>query len=172
MLKHYYKTALIFSFAALVAGWNTANAAELISAKLTTFNEVPTIAASGNGQIVLRINNARTTIRYSLIYKNLGETTTATQAHLHFAKPGENGDVFVFLCSNLGNGPDGTQACPDAGTELTGAIRSEDILGTGIDPGDIAEGDLKTVIRAIRNGAVYVNVHSDEFAGGHLRGQL
>ena len=33
-----------------------------------------------------------------------------------------NGGISFFLCSNLGNGPAGTQACPAGPAELTGVI--------------------------------------------------
>jgi hypothetical protein len=36
-----------------------------------------------------------------------------TQAHIHFGPGRVNGGIMVFLCSNLGNGPEGTQPCPD-----------------------------------------------------------
>lgn len=75
----------------------------------------------------------------------------------------------VFFCTNLGNGPAGTQACPQEGT-VTGTIGPADVVGPsgqGISAGEFAE-----VLRAIRGGAAYVNVHSTVFPGGEIRGQL
>ena len=49
---------------------------------------------------------------YSLIYSSL--SSKVTQAHFHFGKTPEGG-IYAFLCTNLGNGPAGTPACPAAG---------------------------------------------------------
>jgi hypothetical protein len=35
----------------------------------------------------------------------------------------------VFLCTNLGNGPAGTQACPAAPATITGTLRPADVIG-------------------------------------------
>jgi hypothetical protein len=79
------------------------------------------------------------------------------------------GGVSVFLCTNLGNGPMGTQACPANGT-VTGTITAADVIGPvgqGITAGEFAE-----LLKAIRAGFVYANVHSALFGGGEIRGQL
>jgi hypothetical protein len=45
-----------------------------------------------------------------------------TQTHIHFSQAATNGGIIVFLCTNLDNGPAGTQACrrEDDG-EISGA---------------------------------------------------
>jgi hypothetical protein len=80
-----------------------------------------------------------------------------------------NGGISVFLCSNLGNGPAGTQPCPPSGT-VTGTIRPVDVIGPtgqGIAPGEFAE-----LVTALRDGVAYANVHSNVWPGGEIRGQL
>jgi CHRD domain len=76
----------------------------------------------------------------------------------------------VFLCSNLGNGPAGTQACPPPPATITGTIRPADVIGPagqGIDPMEFDE-----LVRAIQAGVAYANVHSETFPNGEIRGQL
>jgi len=34
----------------------------------------------------------------------------------------------IFLCSNLGNGPAGTQACPAGTATITGTIHDSDVV--------------------------------------------
>ena len=61
-------------------------------------------------------------------------------------------------------------AGPMMSAGVTGTITPADIIGPaaqGIAPGEFAE-----VVRAIRNGAVYANVHSTLRPGGEIRGQL
>jgi hypothetical protein len=96
---------------------------------------------------------------------------TVTQAHLHIAQPGVNGAIVIFLCSNLGNGPAGTQACPADPGEISGTITAANVGAGAVNQG-IGPGGLGAVIRAMRAGVVYVNVHTDIFPGGELRGQL
>ena len=77
----------------------------------------------------------------------------------------------MFLCSNLGNGPAGTQACPAAGGTITGTIRPADILGGAAAQG-LAAGEFQELVKAIRGGATYVNVHSVDRPLGEIRAQL
>lgn len=143
------------------------------STQLRGFEEVPSISTLGRGRFDATISENGEEIEYRLSYLNL--TGTVTQAHLHFAQEGVNGGIMVFLCSNLGNGPAGTQACPPAGTRnnpatITGTIIESSVGGPaaqGVAPGEMAE-----LLRALRAGAVYVNVHTDLFPGGEIRGQL
>jgi len=91
-------------------------------------------------------------------------------------KPGtvdftNNGAIVVFLCSNLGNGPAGTQACPAAGGTIQGVIRGADVGAGAVDQG-IDAGEFQELLRAIRAGATYVNVHSVGHPGGEIRAQL
>jgi hypothetical protein len=77
----------------------------------------------------------------------------------------------VFLCSNLGNGPAGTQACPAAGGTITGTITAANVTAGAAGQG-IAAGEFAEFVNAIRAGATYVNVHSTNRPGGEIRAQL
>ena len=79
----------------------------------------------------------------------------------------------MFLCSNLGNGPQGTPACPPQGT-VEGELDAADVVGPnaaptvqGIEPGAFSE-----LVDAIRAGHTYVNVHSTKWPGGEIRAQI
>ncbi len=66
-------------------------------------------------------------IRFELSYAHL--TGAVQQAHIHLGQRAVNGGISVFLCSNLGNGPAGTQACPPAPAKISGTIRPADVVG-------------------------------------------
>ena len=69
----------------------------------------------------------------------------------------------MFLCTNLGNGPAGTQACPPPPATIRGTIRPADVIGPatqGIEAGEFGE-----LLDAIDAGVTYVNVHSTQVAG-------
>jgi hypothetical protein len=100
-----------------------------------------------------------------------GLETNATQSHIHFENRTNTGPIVVFLCSNLGNGPPGTQACPAAGGTITGTIRPADV-GAGAAAQGLAAGEFDELVRAIKAGATYVNVHSVGRPAGEIRAQL
>ena len=139
------------------------------STRLRAFEEVPAISSPGDGQFTARINGSGTSLSYQLSYRNL--LGNVTQSHIHLAQRGVNGGIMIFLCSNLGNGPAGTQACPPSPGSISGTIEADDVVAAAAAQG-IAAGELGEAIRAMRNGVTYVNVHSDIFPGGEIRGQL
>jgi hypothetical protein len=134
---------------------------------LSGYEEVPAVSTTGGGDFRAAIDRHSDTIRYRLTFSGIQGTTT--QSHIHFGQEGVNGGISVFLCSNLGNGPAGTQACPQSGT-IEGTIRPADVIGPAGQ--GIAAGEFGELVRALRAGAAYVNVHSSTWPGGEIRGQI
>ena len=141
------------------------------SAKLTGFKEVGNtgpVNSPGSGQFQLTIGNTGDDLTYTLTYSAL--SSSVTQAHVHFGEPGVSAGVMFFLCTNLGNGPAGTPACPADGGTVTGTVTAASIVGpTGqnVNPGDFA-----AALKIIRAGVGYANVHTTKFPVGEIRGQL
>ena len=134
--------------------------------RLIGYEEVPAISTEGGGTFRARmVGDDAFTFRLS--YEDL--SSHVQQAHIHFGQKRVNGGVAVFLCSNLGNGPAGTAACPDSG-EVTGTITAAQVVGPTAQ--GISAGEFDEVLDAIRAGVAYVNVHSDTFPSGEIRGQL
>ncbi len=141
---------------------------EIVRAKLVGFNEVPTLSSAASGRFKAVIDEDSGLISYELSYQGL---PTVAQAHIHFGRTAINGPILVFLCSNLGNGPTGTQACPPDEATLTGTIQMADVLGNAAAQG-LEAGEFDEFLAAIRSGATYANVHSAGFPGGEIRGQV
>jgi hypothetical protein len=137
-------------------------------AKLRGYDEVPAVAVPNGGTFTATIAADNSSIDYDLTYNMI--EGAPTQSHLHFAQKAVNGGIVVFLCSNLGNGPVGTQACPAGNGHITGTIHAADVLAQAGQSSNA--GDLLSLIKEIKNGVVYVNVHSDQLPGGSIRGQL
>jgi CHRD domain len=163
-------------FAAAVAilaviGMGTAAVADNVRARetLTGYEEVPALSTPGVGDFQIDLNRAGDALDYTLTFSGL--ETDGQQAHIHFENATNNGPIVVFLCSNLGNGPAGTQACPTAGGTITGTITAANI-GAGAAGQGIAAGEFDEFVRALRSGATYVNVHSTGRPGGEIRAQL
>jgi CHRD domain-containing protein len=137
---------------------------------LTGYEETPqAISTTGNGTFRATISGGGDAINYELRYADL-EGGAVQQAHIHFGQEAISGGISAFLCSNLGNGPAGTQACPAAPARITGTITAADVIGpTGQ---GIAPGELDELISAIRAGFAYANVHTATYPGGEIRGQF
>lgn len=95
---------------------------------------------------------------------------SVTQAHIHFGARAQSGGVSALLCTNLGNGPVGTQLCPEAPATVTGVLRAADVVGPAGQ--GIAAGEFAEFIDAIRSGTTYVNVHTTKYPAGEIRAQL
>jgi hypothetical protein len=128
---------------------------------LDSYQEVPTRVTNGAGTATLRIQGQ--TIQYVLQYRNT--ESRVEQAHIHIGRAATTGGISAFLCTNLGNGPAGTPACPVSG-RVSGTIRQ----ASG--PADQGVDNIAELIKAIRAGAVYVNVHSKKYPAGEIRGDV
>jgi hypothetical protein len=122
-----------------------------------------------NGEFRGFISRNDESIAYELSYSGL--QGAVRQAHIHVAQLSVNGSIVIWLCGTATNpGPAGTQTCPQSGT-ITGTISAANVVA-GSTTQQLAEGELDEVIRAIRAGATYVNVHTDVSGGGEIRGQI
>jgi CHRD domain len=145
-------------------------------AHLVGVEEVPSISTGASGELKAQVNNNETAIDWELSYKDL-EGGEVQQAHIHFAQRGVNGGITVFLCTNLGNGPTGIQACPPPPATITGTIMAADV-SPDIKATEMARtqgintGEFNELLRALRAGATYANVHSKIWPAGEVRGQI
>lgn len=131
-------------------------------ADLDGFQEVLAVSSTGTGEFEARI--VGNTIEYELSYENL-EGATTTQAHVHFGNRWDVGGVSFFLCGGGDKPP-----CPATSGTVTGVVDPADIIGPagqGIDAGEFDE-----VVRAMREGVTYANVHTNKHPGGEIRGQI
>jgi hypothetical protein len=167
-MKHHRSRWLLLALA-IAAGTALANGPRVLRADLSGDEEVPAVFSTGKGELRLLVYPGRNTIAYELSYSSL--LADATQANIHFGQPSVNGNISVFLCSNLGNGPDGTQACPLRSGTVSGLITADQVVANAA-PQGIAAGDIDALIDVLREQLTYVNVHSTRFPGGEIRGQI
>jgi hypothetical protein len=139
-----------------------------LRAELISFNQVPSVLAKGYGRFRAEIND-NNTITFELSYVDM--SSSVVQAHIHFGASKTNGGVMVFLCGGV------KPACPASGT-VTGTITAADVSvlpatnGDSVIPQGIQPGDLAALIKAVRSGNTYVNVHTSTFPSGEIRGQV
>ena len=141
-----------------------------ISEYLSGYEETPSaVSTTGNGTFNARISNDNSRIDWELSYADL--EGAVQQAHIHFGQKGVTGPISVFLCTNLGNGPAGTQACPAPPATISGTITAVDVTNLANERG-ISAGEFDELLAAIRAGVTYVNVHSTRWPGGEIRSQI
>jgi hypothetical protein len=141
----------------------------IVFERLTGFQEDPlVISTPGTATFAATINDQAQTINFRLSWKDL--PTNVTQSHIHLGGPRQSGNVSVFLCTNLGNSPVAVQACPAGDATITGTITPGDVIGPTVQ--GLNAGDFAALVRAIRAGATYVNVHTTARPGGEIRAVL
>jgi hypothetical protein len=157
------------STASAALGQDSDLTANKLRAGLISFNQVPAVLANGFGHFEAEINPDRT-ISYSLSYFNM--SSPVVQAHIHFGAGLTNGGVMMFLCGGISPTP-----CPRSGT-VTGTLTAADVSllprtnPDSVIPQGIRPGDFAGMVRAIRHGVSYVNVHSVRSPNGEIRGQV
>ena len=152
-------------------------------ARLSGFNEVHfsagppatlrgAVSSTGRGTFRATLDRRSEAIHYKLTYDGL--EGTVTQAHIHFGQHHTVGGITVWLCQTAGTPAPAavaalTPQCVQEGI-VSGTITPAQILavtGQGLDAGEFGE-----LLRAIRAGASYANVHSSLFPPGEIRGQI
>lgn len=153
--------------------------AEEFSAKFSGFEELGALNAEtgailsdGKGTLDLALDRNARTISFKLSYSGL--SAPITQAHIHFAKRHVPGGIMVFFCTNLNNGPAGTQTCPvpsgSATATVTGTIVGANVIAV---PGQhIPAGDFDALVATIVSDTAYGNIHTTNFPAGEIRGQI
>ena len=166
--------AVAAALAALCASTAWADGPKSFATNLTGYQETPvTLNSPGSGEFAAKVSKDGSAIDYVLTYRDL--PTTVLQAHIHFGRPALTGGIVLFLCTNLGNAPGvtpPTPACPSPAATITGTLTAANVVpvaGQGIDAGTTG---FAEIVKAIRNGAAYVNVHTSQRPLGEIRGAL
>jgi len=166
------------AFLAMVVGLVAADKdKDTIRTRLSGLEETAaTINTPASGEFTATISEDGTSIKYTETYRDL--SSTVTQSHIHYGRPGLTGQVVLFLCTNLTPpvGPPKPQACPTASpATISGTLTEADVIaspvvgGQGIDAGAAGFAEM---VKAIRTGSAYVNVHTVNHPGGEIRGRL
>jgi hypothetical protein len=158
---------------------------------LSGFNEVhpPTLGigaifSTGSGRLTLQIDRQNREIGYELSYEfpDASDTTLVgaqfvNQAHLHFGQKHTAGGINVWLCQSTDNpAPAGvaasTPTCPSPSGTVSGTITPAKVLALAGQGFPAGEDGFDALLDALRNEAIYGNVHTDRFPPGEIRGHL
>lgn len=130
-------------------------------AHLSGSEEVPPVDTRARGQAVFQVVDDGAELGFKLIVANI---ENVQQAHIHIAPPGENGPVVAWLFPSAP--PPTLLPGRTDGVLSQGTITDDDLVGP------LAGMSLDDLLQAIADGNAYVNVHTTQFPGGEIRGQI
>lgn len=135
----------------------------VFEARLSGAQEVPDADTGAKGKIIVKFDQAFTKVSVDLRIKNLAGNFAA--AHFHCNRPGVNGSVAFGL---VNPGP-----LTFDGRRIRGTLTNADFTGSDC-AGAVGRpvNNIAALAFAMRDGLVYTNVHSSEFPGGEIRGQM
>lgn len=116
---------------------------EAFIASLDADQETADVDSDAMGLANFNLSKMGTTVKYEVVVDGL--TGPIQMAHLHMAAAGSDGPVIV----DLGDGIDGNT--------ISGSFNATDFEG---------------LIAAMASGMIYINVHTEMFPAGEVRGQL
>lgn len=131
------------------------------AAQLSGGEQVPSVTTAASGTAAFWLNPEGTELRYKL---TVAQLDNVTMAHLHMGAPGENGPPVAWLYP---------PAPPQK--EITGqsnGVLSEGTITAGDLAGPMAGKTIADLATAIRAHNIYVNVHTQKYPDGEIRGQL
>jgi hypothetical protein len=130
-------------------------------APLSGDESVPRVTTRGTGFAAFELVPAGNALRYWLFVNTL---QNVQMAHIHIGAAGVNGPVAIWLY------PPAPPARLIAGA-VAGFI-GEGTITTANFAGPLAGQPFSALLTAMNTGQAYVNVHTNQFPGGEIRGQI
>jgi hypothetical protein len=126
-------------------------------AHMTGDQEVPSTTTKGHGEFTMETRDNGDQVYYKL---QVGQLENVTAAHIHLGKAGENGAPVVMLFQG-----------PKKKGEFNGVLAEGTFTRGGL-VGPLEGRTISELVDEIRRGKAYVNVHTDKYPEGELRGQI
>jgi hypothetical protein len=148
----------LFTLAALAIWAVTATAAHTDFKTMLSGGEVvPPVKTIARGEAGFHLGMDGKALSFKLTVSGIKDITAA---HIHIGKKGENGPPVVFLF----HGPE--KKGMFNGTLADGTIAAKDLFGP------LSGMTIKDLMTKIDSGDAYVVVHTEQYPGGELRGQI
>ena len=144
--------------------WNTVRAQEeqSFSATLSGKEEVPPTESNSTGMAKLQVttnDDNESQVSYRV---NITGIREVNEAHIHNGTTGENGDIVATLSN--GKSAEGDERPPQIG--FAGNITGNELQGP------LEDEEISDLVSLMSDGNAYVNVHTDRYPDGAIRGQI
>jgi CHRD domain len=127
------------------------------TAKLSGKDEVPSKDTKATGTAEFALSRDGKTMTYKVDIKDIDNVT---MAHIHQCKIGENGPVVMTLFKAA------TPTGPKNGLLAQGSITSDKLEGP------LKGKQISDLVKLIKDGNAYSNVHTEQNPKGGIRGQI
>jgi hypothetical protein len=147
------KTIIFAVFAVIL----TASLGMAFEAKLSGNEVVPVVATKAIGEADFRMSADGKELTYILTLKDIENVTAA---HIHAGLMGKNGGPVAGLFPG-----------PKKEGKFSGEVAKGTITNKGL-VGPLAGKTIADLVEMIKSGGAYVNVHTDKYPDGEVRGQI
>ena len=122
---------------------------------LTGMEEVPPVNTNSTGIALFELLNNQ--IDFKVNVTNLDNIKSA---HIHLGEFGQNGEIIVSLLKSIS-----PLDLPN-GTLVEGQVTSSDLVGP------LKGKTINELIQLFNNTKTYVNIHTEQYPNGEIRGQI
>lgn len=140
------------------------------------------VSTTGTGTFRAEISKDGESIEYWLTFNDL--EGDVRQAHIHIGHPQNAGGIVLWLCDSDAN-PSPSALTPACNAnepadlrngKVTGKLTEADVQNQAANgiagPTATTPGEFEEVVRLIRAGRTYVNLHTAKFPPGEIRSQI
>lgn len=156
-MKKILSRLAIFSATFLFAAFAVAAGKDTFHSKLTGGEETPVVKTKAKGEAVFHLSRDGKEIGYKL---TVSDIENVSAAHIHMGKKGVEGPPLAGLFA----GP--KKEGKFSGVLAEGTLTDKDLMGS------LSGKSVHDLVKVMKSGDTYVNVHTDEYPDGELRGQI
>ena len=117
---------------------------------------VPAVETTAKGDATFTLSKDGKELNYHVTVSDIEDVTAA---HIHLGKKGKNGPPVALITSEKKTGK-------FSGTLAEGAITEKELMGS------LMGKSVKDLVKQIKKGNAYLNVHTEKFPNGEIRGLI
>ncbi|HXX57243.1 MAG TPA: CHRD domain-containing protein [Thermodesulfovibrionales bacterium] len=143
----------------LVLGLATAGIAaeKSFKAMLSGSEVVPAVETMAKGEATFTLSKDGNELSYKV---TVSDIENVTAAHIHMGKAGKSGPPLALIDVK------GKKAGKFSGTLAEGKITAKELMGS------LMGKSVKDLVKEMEAGNTYLNVHTEKYPDGELRGQI
>ena len=141
----------------LLAGLGCEQVVRSFAAQLSGSWIVPPVTTAATGEAILNLDAGDTEVGYKLTVEDIENVASA---YIYLAPAGQTGEIIADLY------PGPTKPGPFSGVLAENSLRVADLKGP------LAGEPMSRMIAVLRAGSTYVQVNTDSFPNGEIRGQI